>query len=498
MGNRNNGITVSNGNRIRIGGPTDAEKNYVCDNRGWGIVYLGDNMLRQHNEIGRDKNKLEKLNGMGNGHTRGNNNTIDGDVSVYAGGPGEVIEGSGNTIENALVFGNQGDGIEVSGADHTTVTNNLIGTDDTFAQGLGNLGDGLAFDSGSDTALATGNTIVSNAGNGVTVSDSDNIALQFNYVGTDIPRDAGLGNGGNGITGSYATNAGPIDDNVIINNGGAGVSLLAYNNASLSTDYVFGNGGDGINVAQTTLTSLVNSLVGTDENVTTGLGNGGNGLVFIASTITLPVTNNTIVSNQGDAVEILSCSNIALDQNDIGTLFNHASSSYGNLGNGVLIDNSDHIAVANSDIWYNGLAGVRVPTGPAWITRNSIDLNGGLGIDKAELGVTTDGAPYLFLEPGSTAIQGLFYGLPNTEYSIELFVCPIPDPSGYGEGRIWTCTITTGTDGSGQGGFVTVALPPGWYITATATGPDDNTSEFSNALRIPVPGGPGGGGGGSP
>jgi hypothetical protein len=76
---------------------------------------------------------------------------------------------------------------------------------------------------------------------------------------------------------------------------------------------------------------------------------------------------------------------------------------------------------------------------------------------------------------------------------VELFSSPLPDPSGYGEGRTFLGLVGVTTDASGAAtGTFTKSIPPGQaaslYYTATATSANGNTSEFSRAVRgAPAP-----------
>jgi hypothetical protein len=100
-----------------------------------------------------------------------------------------------------------------------------------------------------------------------------------------------------------------------------------------------------------------------------------------------------------------------------------------------------------------------------------------------------------------TSLSGTLNGQANTTFRIEFFSNSSADPSGYGQGQTYLgyTNVTTDANGpndangnpSGSASF-TVDLPignlAGQWLTATATDPNGNTSEFSAATPILAPG----------
>jgi hypothetical protein len=135
------------------------------------------------------------------------------------------------------------------------------------------------------------------------------------------------------------------------------------------------------------------------------------------------------------------------------------------------------------------------------ISGNSIDSNGGLGIDlfsESGGGVTLndsgdgdDGANRLQNYPvlqsamtssGATTVSGTLNSSPNSQFSLEFFASPQCDASGFGEGANFLGAATVATDGSGNASFQISVAPAavGSSVTATATRlSTDDTSEFS-------------------
>src|SRR5262249_61198499 len=83
---------------------------------------------------------------------------------------------------------------------------------------------------------------------------------------------------------------------------------------------------------------------------------------------------------------------------------------------------------------------------------------------------------------GGTSDGGTLNSTLNTTFRIEVFANDACDPSGNGEGQSFVgANDAVTTDGSGHAEFtVTFAqsFPAGTILTATATAPDNSTSEF--------------------
>jgi titin len=191
------------------------------------------------------------------------------------------------------------------------------------------------------------------------------------------------------------------------------------------------------------------------------------------------------------------------------------TASLGNVLDGVLFQSgpsSDPVGgtVTGNIIAFNGAAGVAV--GPDRndtssgdrITRNSIHDNGGLGIDLGSDGVTpndpgdADSGPNGLqnfpvltsaVSSGATlAVSGTLESAPNTTFAVEFFSNSSCDSSGFGEGQSFLGTVSVTTDAAGRATFqANVPAPSGaGFVTATATDPAGNTSEFSACRHLAV------------
>lgn len=185
---------------------------------------------------------------------------------------GSVIPGMGNVIS-----GNRQDGVVIIGRDavQNTVIANLIGTDITGSEALGNANIGVFIDNASHNYIGgtdeqSRNIISGNGWEGIFINDSSAVynIIAGNYIGTDITGSHALGNSDSGIVISQASHnliggADPGAANVISANGRQGIYIFAE---TANDNTVIGN------------------LIGTDAKGTKLMGNIGSG-VFLDQTL---------------------------------------------------------------------------------------------------------------------------------------------------------------------------------------------------------------------
>ena len=124
------------------------------------------------------------------------------------------------------------------------------------------------------------------------------------------------------------------------------------------------------------------------------------------------------------------------------------------------------------------------------IRRNSLLGNTLRGIDLANNGVTANDAgdadtgannlqnfPVLATAPGG--VQGTLNSRPSLTYTVEYFINENCDPSGNGEGESLVGSVSVATDADGNATLPLFPIGAGVLITATATSPTGDTSEFS-------------------
>jgi titin len=386
-----------------------------------------------------------------------------GGVFLENGPSNNTIGGTTPDARN-LVSGNSNIGVTIQG-DTNIVQGNLIGTDITGTLALGNSSRGVNVQSGTGTLIGgttvaarniiSGNT---NASGVDTFASGSAVTVQGNFIGTDV-------------TGTVA----------LPNSGGDGIDLVTNNNViggltatpgAPPGNLISGNGLNGVNVAGGSSNLIQGNIIGADITGTQPLGNHQRG-VLIVDNGGNPSHDNAIGGTAAGAGNIIAFNGTACDFFSTGVT---VRSNPGNINNAIL--------------------------------GNSIFSNPGLGIDLEAAGDTgcgvTDnhhcdnvtGPNHLENYPaltsassggGSTSIHGSLDAASNTTFRLEFFDNPQCHSSGFGQGRTFIGTTNVMTDGSCNAP-INVTLPvnvqSGHVITATATDPTGNTSEFSACVVV--------------
>ena len=282
-------------------------------------------------------------------------------------------------------------------------------------------------------------------------------------------------------------------------------------------------GADGTELSGSN-NKVAGNFIGTGPGGTLDRGNGNCGVAVLfegtsGNTIggTTPAARN-LISGNGCGITIdYGASDNEIRGNLIGTQ-NDGTTPLGNSGSGVAFDfggdnsafdnvvGGDTSAAANT-IAFNGDDGVQVTdegsTGNR-VLRNSIFGNGGLGIDL--VGGTENAADATFNDPGDpdsgpndlqnkpnltsaensggeTTIEGELNSKPNQPFTVRFFSNP-PDTN-EGKRFIGKKKVSTSADGLRSFAFEPdKKVSVGRNITATATDPDGNTSEFSGSEEV--------------
>jgi len=479
------GVSTSNSSNNTIGGTTPAARNVISANTFYGISLGAAGNQIQGNFIGTNAAGTTALgNGLNGVDISGSpaftNNVIGGTAT----GAGNLI--SGNSIGvRIFVPGN-------------LVQGNLIGTDVSGTKAVGN-GSGISSSSVNTviggTVPGARNIISGNTFDGVSLGGTGS-RLEGNFIGTDITGTVTLGNGGSGVVagnGALIGGTTPAARNVISGNGGFGNISLGSNSsgeqATVQGNYIgtdvtgnvaLSNPLSGISISGSG--NLIGGLVPGAQNVISGNRVG----IQVGGSIAPGPTGNTIEGN-------------LIGLNSLGT------SALPNLLAGIAVSDSsnniigDTVNGAANRICFNGGPGVSVSSGTGNSIRgNSIFSNAGLGNDLTADGITSNdlgdadtGGNNLQNFPllssvssngGTTTIQGTLNSQPNTVFQIHFYSNSACDPSGNGEGAQFfdTTNLTTDANGNATINFTSsLPLATGKVITATATDPLGNTSEFS-------------------
>ena len=481
------GILLSNSSSNVIGGTSAAARNVISGNETQGIAIFGTANLIQGNFIG--------TNAAGTGEIRNRDCGVDIPHPDFT---QNVIGGISAAARN-LISGNSR-GICSLGRE-TTIQGNLIGTDITGTKKIPN---GFGVTANGQNTLIGGLTpgarnIISGNGDGVFIGGAES-KLQGNFIGTDITGTLALGNTFDGVITSNGTLIGgtvPEARNVISGNEQNNVSL-EFNGLGeqvvVQGNYIGTDVSGSRAILAFTNVSLGIRISGSGNLIGGSIAGAGNVISGNAIGIRLNTSNVGIQPEgniiRGNLIGLNAAGTEPIPNSQGGIEFFQATN---NIVGGTQSGAANKIA-------FNGLHGVFVfPSSSRNSVRgNSIFSNDGLGIELGATGVTPNDAgdsdpgandlqnfPVLtsvVSSASSTTIQGSLNSTPNTTFQIDFYSSAALDPSGNGEGALFFGTTSITTDGSGNATINTsipAALGAGRVITATATDPNGNTSEFS-------------------
>jgi len=417
---------------------------------------------------------------------------------------------AGNTTVRGLIINHFKDGgiwIETAGGNH--IEGCYIGTDATGSVTTNSSGNGISISNSPNNIIGgttphSGNVISGLNSNAISIFAINGTGnqIQGNYIGTNAAGTVGLGNFAGIFLGTSNNTVGGI--------------VPEARNVIAASEYA----GIVMQVSGTSGNLIQGNYIGTNASGNANIGNTNYGIAIFNSnnnTIGGPsVGARNVVSGNGWGISISSSgsgspSGNVVQGNYIG-LAADGSTPLGNrveglsLGGGFNTTVGGDIAGAGNTIAFNGPTaeigvgtGVKVLGGNGNSIRgNSIFSNGRLGIDLGNDGVTPNdpgdgdlGANNLqnfaFItsvtsDSLQTTIAGTLNSTPNTTFTIDFYSNAACDSSGNGEGAkpFGMSSITTDANGNGSFGVtLSIPLPPGRVITATATDPVGNTSEFS-------------------
>jgi hypothetical protein len=413
LGNTGDGIFISAlsaNNKIGLNesGVAGIVSNVISDNDGHGIsIHGGFGNVIVANRIGTN---IEGTAAKGNGGNGiwvtdfATNNTIGGTVYVDAAtGAVNNPTGTKGTVPAVfvvpplgnLISGNGANGIRIDNKSEQNVLNgNFVGTTADGNSPIGNVLDGvLIFNADNNSLIGCTfvdepfvyyNVLSGNGGNGLRITDSDNVIVQANFFGVGANNANLVGNkangmlidgnsqgvqvggviplgnvtGGNTLNGIYVTDT--VSDFITFNTFGG---LFAFQGAApngmngllidstggsntVRTNVFSGNLGNGIEISGNARDVLIDpNIVGLNTNGSEKLANGGHGLLIggTANNITVGgntqsiIPQNTFSGNKGYGIAIVDQ---AHNNHVLGSVIGASvtkTSGLGNVAGGILL-----------------------------------------------------------------------------------------------------------------------------------------------------------------
>ena len=326
---------------------------------------------------------------------------------------------------------------------------------------------------------------------GITATHPTAGSIKASIIGTNSAGAAGLGNEIGVVAGGGTTVGGvPLEDRNVISGNGVGVYVQS------GTPVVQGN------------------YIGLTPNGAAARPN-ANG-VFMDGATSPTINRNVISGNTSQGIRVQD--GAAVIRNNWIGLAGDGVSNLGNGAEGIIVEslNTGGSAIGGPGatdpniIAFNGSTGVRIQGGTGTsLRRNRIYSNSAMGIDLDPGGVTANDPPAnldadtgvndlqnfpVISSASSTMVSGSLDTEANQTYDVDVFSSPSCDGSGNGEGAVHVASFQIATDTAGNAPFTNQPLSPpaSGFVTATATDPNGNTSEFSACQAVS-----GGGGGGS-
>ncbi len=374
-----------------------------------------------------------------------------------------------------LVVNGFGFGVGSNSSDNVSFRGCFIGVDASGSAAVPNdiglfayLGTGIVV---GGPAPADRNLISGNISNGAKLERCTDGLVQGNLIGTDASGAASIGSGSVGLRIGVDSPGTAVRENVVAAAGSYGIHV-----GQMGSDTVFGM-------------TIQGNWVGTDVTGTAELGNLRDGILVDTNQVTIgglgAGEGNVIAFNLGAGV-LVAYDTPQPRQNPI-----RGNAIYSN-GIG---DGAGNFSTLGIDLGDPGTSGQGGPT-----ANDQGDGDAGPN-DHQNYPLIASAVTALPTGTPSTTIQGTLDSVPSTQFAIDFYAdaACLRRPQGFREGQSYIGTDTVTTDGNGHAVINTVlpiALGPGDRVTATATDPSNNTSEFSQRFVLssnPASGSPAGG-----
>ena len=499
FGNGGSGVALNNAVGNTIGGATSAAANVISgngiltNNNGVSISGGGSNLVRG-NRIGTNPAGTAAIPNSGSGVVL--NNTNDNIIGGDATNTRNLISGNG-------IAPNIGMGVNIFGTStNNQIAGNYIGTNVTGAGAIGNRTYGVFQSSGTANRIGgsvggEGNVIAANGTNSNQIDITGGTAIiQGNSIGTNATGTATFPDSFNGIM--LRTSGNTVGGNGFARNVISGHQIGVQIAGGGNSNTIVGN-RIGTNPAGTSVVGIGNAQHGVlvqSANNTIG-GQGGS----LGNLISGNALNGVLIASAAATGNVLLNNFIGTDAAGTSPIAN---------GTGVRIQTGAANNVvggaatgAGNRIAFNTSNAIHVTTGVGNSFRgNAVFSNGGLGIDLEPNGPTPNDTndpdsgpnnlqnyPVLSFANTGGAVNGSLNSTPSTLFTLDVFASASCDPSGFGEGQRYLGSFQTSTGTNGTAMFQPNfgALTLGEFITATATDPNGNTSEFASCVPVAAP-----------
>ena len=426
---------------------------------------------------------------------------------------------AGNTTIRSLILNHfQNGGILIANGGGNHIEGCYIGTDATGSTGTNSRANAIGIGSSSNnviggTTAGTRNVITSVDG-GISIFGFGGNGNQIlgNYIGINAAGNAGLpvfqgifvGTSNNVIGGTTpearnVIGAGDHGGIVIQPSGAFGTSGNVVQGNYVGTDasgnVALGFLNHGIVIFNSSSNNLIGGTVSGAGNVISGNGFGfriegfgagadgpPTGNIVQGNLIGVGADGSTPVPNRVQGVRISEALNTTVGGSAPGAgnviAFNGPDESIGVNGIELIGDGTKNISIRGNSVYSNGRLGIDI--NPSGVTANDAgDVDGGPN-NRQNFPLITS----VVSTAGQTTIAGTLNSTPNTTFVLDFYANSVCDSSGNGEGAkpFALNPAPVATDANGNASFniiVPAMLPAGKIITATATDPSGNTSEFS-------------------
>jgi probable HAF family extracellular repeat protein/parallel beta-helix repeat protein len=481
--NKNNGVLISQGNSNQVTGNVIQGNGFNPGGAMGSGVKIQNSASNQISANAIQTNFADgvQINGQVFPHLTTLNAVLGNTVKSNAANGISILGGAfANSLATNTVILNAKDGVLITGAgtNGNMLQGNMIGTDGTTA--FENAANGVEITATASSNIIGANNVISgNSADGVLISGSGTTGnqVQSSLIGTNKNGDLILFNALNGVE---------ISDGAAGNTIGVPVGV---------GNVISGNGNDGVLLTgMGTISNLVQgNFIGTDKNGTAGVSNFGHGVEISQGASLNVIGFGNVISrnlNSGILLTDMGTTGNRIQGNFIGT-HKTGMNPLGNRHFGIHVRNDAiNNPITGNKINFNLDGGVLIESANGIVIRqNSIFGNAGLGIDLTNNGNNLLPSPALSSSKASgstiTIVGSLSTSLPSTSFALEFFANPAG--TSQGETPIGSTQVTTDAAGNAQfTAIFTATVSAGEVITATATDPLNDTSEFSNGEPVTV------------